>query len=60
MWAATTAKENLDGGKYYKPVGKTPGELNSYSGVAEISGDEGLADRLWEWTEKELKDLVAL
>jgi len=60
LWAATTAKENLEGGKYYEPVGKTPGEVNSYSGVAEISADERLTDQLWEWTEKELEGLVAL
>jgi len=60
LWAATTGKENLEGGKYYEPVGKTPGKVNSYSGVAEMCADERLANQLWEWTEEELEDLVAL
>ncbi|KAL8983366.1 MAG: hypothetical protein Q9177_004999 [Variospora cf. flavescens] len=60
LWAATTAKANLEGGKYYDPVGKTAGKLNSYSGMAEICNDEDLADQLWEWTEKVLKGLEPL
>ncbi|KAL8735779.1 MAG: hypothetical protein Q9166_000643 [cf. Caloplaca sp. 2 TL-2023] len=60
LWAATTAKGILEGGKYYEPIGKTPGKPNSYSGMAEICGDEGLADQLWEWTEKELEGLEPL
>ena len=60
LWAATAAKGSLEGGKYYEPVGKTPGKPNSYSGKAKICDDENLADRLWEWTEKELSDLEAL
>lgn len=60
LWAATTAKGDLEGGKYYEPVGKTPGKPNSYSGMAEICCDEALADQLWEWTEKELENLEAL
>lgn len=60
LWAATAAKGSLQGGGYYEPVGKTPGKQTSYSGVAEICGDESLADRLWEWTEKELGDLEPL
>ena len=60
LWAATTAKGNLEGGKYYEPVGKTPGKPNSHSGMAEICNDTGLADQLWAWTEKELEGLKAL
>jgi NAD(P)-dependent dehydrogenase (short-subunit alcohol dehydrogenase family) len=60
LWAATTARGSLEGGKYYEPVGKTPGKPNSSSGMSEICGDEGLADQLWEWTEKELENLKAL
>lgn len=60
LWAATAAKERVKSGGYYEPVGKTPGKQSSTSGVAEICGDEGLADKLWEWTEKELGDLEAL
>lgn len=60
LWAATSPKDNIEGGKYYEPVGKTPGKPNSYSGMAEICDDERLADELWDWTEKELKDLEAL
>lgn len=50
----------MEGGKYYEPVGKTPGKVNSYSGVAEMCADERLANQLWKWTEEELEDLVAL
>lgn len=58
LWAATTA--TLEDGKYYEPVGKTPGKPNSYSGMAAICDNEALADRLWEWTEKELDGLDLL
>ena len=60
LWAATTPKENVVRGGYYEPVGKMPGEPNSYSGMTEICKDEGLADRLWEWTVKELEGLEPL
>ncbi|KAL8928602.1 MAG: hypothetical protein Q9208_001836 [Pyrenodesmia sp. 3 TL-2023] len=60
LWAAMTAKANLEGGKYYEPVGKTPGKPKSYSGMAEICNDEELTDQLWEWTEKELEGLKPL
>ncbi|KAL8861953.1 MAG: hypothetical protein Q9178_001823 [Gyalolechia marmorata] len=60
LWAATTARSNLQGGKYYEPVGKTPGKPNSYSGMTELCHDEGLADKLWKWTEQELEGLVPL
>ena len=60
LWAATTPKENLENGGYYEPVGKTPGEPTSYSGMAEICRDEGLEDKLWKWTEHELEGLEQL
>ncbi|KAK5136671.1 hypothetical protein LTR08_002324 [Meristemomyces frigidus] len=48
LWAATAAGEAVVSGRYYEPVGveTAPG--------GEGSNDE-LADRLWEWTEKELE-----
>lgn len=60
LWAATTPKDKLENGGYYEAVGKTPGEKTSYSGVAEICSDEGLADKLWKWTQNELEDLQKL
>lgn len=53
-------KKYLESGKYYEPVGKTPGKPNSSSGMSEICGDEDPAYRLWESTEKELNGLEAL
>lgn len=38
----------------------TPGKQTSHSGVAEICNDEGLADKLWNWTESELDGLEEL
>jgi len=51
IWAAT-AKEGLESGEYYEPIGK------------KICGDAAckdieLAKRLWEYTEKELEGFVA-
>ncbi|KAK8029727.1 alcohol dehydrogenase Bli-4 [Apiospora rasikravindrae] len=45
LWAATSP--DVVSGKYYEPVGIP----NKESAVAK---DDGLSDRLWEWTEKEL------
>ncbi|KAH7392670.1 retinol dehydrogenase 12 [Pyrenochaeta sp. MPI-SDFR-AT-0127] len=47
-WCATTRKEDLVNGGFYKPVGV----LNNGSKWAR---DEGLRKKLWEWTEEELK-----
>jgi hypothetical protein len=47
-WCATTAKDHLENGAFYMPVGKK----GSGSGYAR---DEGLRKKLWEWTEEELK-----
>lgn len=46
QWAATAA--NVESGKYYEPVGVQ--EVPTREG----SNDE-LAERLWEWTAKELE-----
>jgi retinol dehydrogenase-12 len=46
LWAATA--EGVESGRYYEPVGV----LGMGS---ELSRDEGLEIRLWEWTERELE-----
>jgi NAD(P)-dependent dehydrogenase (short-subunit alcohol dehydrogenase family) len=51
-WAGTTPRENLENGSYYVPVAKK-GTLETAS-----ARYEKLADRLWEWTEKELAAFV--
>jgi NAD(P)-dependent dehydrogenase (short-subunit alcohol dehydrogenase family) len=48
-WAATTAKENLESGAYYEPVGVKTQPRNKQG------RDRGLAKKLWEWTERELE-----
>jgi NAD(P)-dependent dehydrogenase (short-subunit alcohol dehydrogenase family) len=46
-WAATTRKENLVNGAYYKPVGvKSEGSKSAR--------DKGLQKKLWEYTDAEL------
>ncbi|OQV02161.1 hypothetical protein CLAIMM_07401 [Cladophialophora immunda] len=47
-WAATTAKQGLEDGAYYVPIA-TKGVLETPA-----AKDDALADKLWEWTEKEL------
>lgn len=47
VWAASAAQDELTNGAYYTPIGKG----SSGSGYAQ---DEQLADRLWDWTEREL------
>ncbi|KAH7408049.1 hypothetical protein BKA64DRAFT_437756 [Cadophora sp. MPI-SDFR-AT-0126] len=47
IWAGVGKGEDVRGGEYYTPVGLS-GQGSRWS------GDEGLADALWEWTEKEL------
>ena len=51
LWAATTAKENLENGGFYEPVGE-PGREDVHSRKVE------LADALWERTEKELSSYL--
>lgn len=50
VWAATSAREKIQNGSYYEPVGKlSDGRLNK------TARSEALSKRLWEWTEEELK-----
>ncbi|KAK1219032.1 short-chain alcohol dehydrogenase [Marasmius sp. AFHP31] len=48
VWASTVDRTIIKNGAYYDPVGvlSTPGK---------DAQDEGLAKKLWEWTEEELK-----
>jgi NAD(P)-dependent dehydrogenase (short-subunit alcohol dehydrogenase family) len=49
-WAATTAKNNLENGAYYEPIGvKTVPKTKQ-------SKDKGLARQLWDYTQKELEN----
>ena len=54
VWAGTTSRKNLDSGAYYVPIAKK-GTLDT---AAARDRDGKLADRLWEWTEKELQRFV--
>lgn len=47
-WAATTPKENLKNGEYYRPVGV-------HSFCSSYAKDLGLAKKLWDWTEGEFQ-----
>jgi NAD(P)-dependent dehydrogenase (short-subunit alcohol dehydrogenase family) len=47
LWCATTPKENLTNGGYYKPVGS----LSRFSGYFRT---EKMAETLWEYTQKEI------
>ncbi|KAF1962734.1 NAD(P)-binding protein [Byssothecium circinans] len=47
-WAATVEKEKLENGGFYDPVGKT-GKASS------LAKDDGLAKKLWDWTEAEFQ-----
>lgn len=51
QWAATaplgTGKKEVQSGKYYEPVGVL-------TVPARAGTDDELAERLWEWTEREL------
>lgn len=48
-WAATTAKQNLQSGTYYEPIGKKT------KPTTKQANDDKLAGDLWEWTQKELQ-----
>lgn len=52
IWAATTAKENVDNGQMYDPVGVLCDSLD------QTARDEGLVQRLWEWTDQELRSYI--
>ncbi|KAJ7140259.1 oxidoreductase [Mycena crocata] len=51
LWAATVKGSALVSGEYYIPVGLR-GEHTA------LSADEELARKLWDWTEKELKNFT--
>jgi hypothetical protein len=50
VWAATAPREKLENGMYYEPVGKL-----AWKKLDRTARDDGLAKRLWEWTEEALK-----
>ena len=54
LWAATTDKENLKSGEYYEPVGKVGTKPRDKESL-----DVELAERLWDWTAKELEKYEA-
>ncbi|KAG9568725.1 hypothetical protein KCU71_g2944, partial [Aureobasidium melanogenum] len=58
LWAATAPKDQIQNGMYYEPVGKVPGKAAKGSGQSELVQDEYLAERLWKWTETELRDFA--
>ncbi|KAF2717804.1 NAD(P)-binding protein [Polychaeton citri CBS 116435] len=59
LWAATVPKDKVENGSYHEPVGKVPlSTPNGSLGMSKIVSDEMLADRLWDWTEKELEDVA--
>ena len=47
LWTATAPKDQLKNGAYYKPVG-------SLSNGSRYAQNGKMAEKLWEWTEKEL------
>lgn len=50
VWAATVQRGRIENGVYYEPVGRlAQGKLDR------TARDDGLAGRLWEWTEEELR-----
>lgn len=50
LWAATAPRDHVKSGTLYYPVGRaTGGQRGQYT------EDDALADKLWEWTEDELK-----
>lgn len=49
IWAATSDRNGVENGGYYEPVGIKP-LLRDYR------GDERLEERLWEWTERSLRN----
>lgn len=60
LWAATAPKDQLRDGGYYEPVGKFEQAKKTTGGMDPICNDTALADRLWDWTENELKDVEPL
>ncbi|KAL3495797.1 retinol dehydrogenase 11 [Aspergillus germanicus] len=50
LWAATSGKDGISNGAFYEPVG------NLSTGLDKTSKDDGLAKRLWEWTDEVLAE----
>ena len=50
LWAAIWKRDEVQTGTYYMPCGKE-------KAGSKLSNDLGLAKKLWEWTEKEFKNL---
>jgi NAD(P)-dependent dehydrogenase (short-subunit alcohol dehydrogenase family) len=48
LWAATTKKESITNGAYYEPLG-------DMVKLRRKGNDKELAQKLWEWTDKELE-----
>ena len=48
LWATCVAREEVENGAYYEPVG-VKGKLDKKM------ANNTLASQLWDWTEKELK-----
>lgn len=51
VWAATTAKGNIENGAFYEPVGKS-----AHYKLGKTAKDDQLAERLWEWTQEALEE----
>jgi NAD(P)-dependent dehydrogenase (short-subunit alcohol dehydrogenase family) len=51
VWAATTAKGNIENGAFYEPVGKS-----AHYKLGKTAKDDQLAERLWEWTQEVLEE----
>lgn len=49
LWAVSTPKDGLRNGWFYEPVGVLSNKLDK------VAKDEGLAEKLWEWTDEALK-----
>jgi NAD(P)-dependent dehydrogenase (short-subunit alcohol dehydrogenase family) len=50
LWAATSGKDGIRNGAFYEPVGVLS------TGLDKTSKDDGLAKRLWEWTDEVLAE----
>ncbi|KAJ0414915.1 hypothetical protein BJY00DRAFT_318316 [Aspergillus carlsbadensis] len=50
LWAATSDKKGIVSGKFYEPVGVLS------TGLDRAARDDGLAKRLWEWTDEVLAE----
>ncbi|KAL4908843.1 hypothetical protein BDW74DRAFT_187345 [Aspergillus multicolor] len=48
LWAATSPKAGVENGAFYEPVGVL-------GGLDKMAGDDGLAVRLWDWTDAVLE-----